>query len=290
MKLTLTLHSTKASYTRQVAVRHIVSGIVLASLMFLVSSRSTESIMEDYARVQVAQAQLHAKEGQLSELSDDVAIQLQAYAAQIAQLRQALAEVHQTQSSIASKLNVEELIDDEQGTETSSIALANEPLMNQLTSVKAELENKQNQLHLLEKLVSGRHIQEQVSVSGRPIGKGWLSSYYGLRDDPFTGKPAMHKGLDFAGKEGAPILATGAGLVTWSGDRYGYGLLVEINHGNGLVTRYGHTKALAVKVGDVVTKGQTIATMGSTGRSTGTHVHYEVLKNGQQVDPLAYLR
>ena len=86
------------------------------------------------------------------------------------------------------------------------------------------------------------------------------------------------------------MVSTGAGIVTWSGERYGYGLMVEIEHGNGLVTRYGHNKALSVAVGDVVTKGQNLAVMGSTGRSTGAHVHYEVLKHGQQVDPLAYLR
>lgn len=99
----------------------------------------------------------------------------------------------------------------------------------------------------------------------------------------------MHKGVDFAGSEGDDVVATGAGLVTWAGERYGYGNLVEIEHGNGLVTRYGHNKALEVQVGDVVTKGQVIAVMGSTGRSTGPHVHYEVLKKGKQIDPLPFV-
>jgi murein DD-endopeptidase MepM/ murein hydrolase activator NlpD len=99
----------------------------------------------------------------------------------------------------------------------------------------------------------------------------------------------MHKGLDFAGKEGEPVVATGAGIITWSGSRYGYGELVEIDHGDGLVTRYGHNKQLNVKIGDVVTKGQTIAEMGNTGRSTGAHVHYEVIRKGKQQDPLPYV-
>lgn len=110
-----------------------------------------------------------------------------------------------------------------------------------------------------------------------------------MRTDPFTGKPAMHKGVDFAGKAGDDVLATAAGIVTWAGERNGYGVLVEIDHGDGMVTRYGHNQGLLVSVGDVVTKGQPIAIMGSTGRSTGTHVHYEVIRNGQPIDPLPFV-
>jgi len=121
------------------------------------------------------------------------------------------------------------------------------------------------------------------------VSSGWLSSHYGVRKDPFSGLPAMHKGVDFAGKEGDEIMATAAGIVTWADERYGYGNLVEIDHGDGLVTRYGHNKTINVKVGDVVTKGQAIALMGNTGRSTGAHVHYEVIQKGRQLDPLPYV-
>ena len=125
---------------------------------------------------------------------------------------------------------------------------------------------------MLESLAFGHHIENNRYLSGRPISKGWLSSYYGMRKDPFSGRPAMHKGVDFAGKEDAEIIATGSGVVTWSGKRYGYGQLIEIDHGEGLKTRYGHNKNLLVAVGDVIDKGQVIARMGSTGRSTGPHV------------------
>ena len=99
----------------------------------------------------------------------------------------------------------------------------------------------------------------------------------------------MHKGIDIAGKEGSDVLATGDGVVIWSGTRNGYGNLVEIDHGNGIVTRYGHNKALLVEAGDTVRKGQPVALMGSTGRSTGPHVHIEVLRDGKQVNPSQYL-
>jgi murein DD-endopeptidase MepM/ murein hydrolase activator NlpD len=100
----------------------------------------------------------------------------------------------------------------------------------------------------------------------------------------------MHKGVDFAGKLGSDVFATAEGVVTWAGKRYGYGQLVEVNHGNGYSTRYGHCQEILVAVGDRVAPRQKIALMGSSGRSTGPHVHYEVLKNGRQVDPTRYVR
>jgi len=118
---------------------------------------------------------------------------------------------------------------------------------------------------------------------------GWVSSKYGYRSDPFNGRRAWHAGIDVAGRDGGDIISVAGGVVSFAGDRHGYGNLVEINHGDGLVTRYGHAKSLAVKVGDVVEKGQLIAKMGSTGRSTGPHVHFEVIRNGRTEDPEKYM-
>ena len=100
----------------------------------------------------------------------------------------------------------------------------------------------------------------------------------------------IDKGLDFAGNKGDAIVATAAGVVSWAGKRYGYGQLVEIAHGNGYSTRYGHCHEILVKPGDRVEPGQTIALMGSSGRSTGPHVHYEVLENGRQINPTRFVR
>ena len=164
-----------------------------------------------------------------------------------------------------------------------------EALLLSITSLEQTLHHEEKQLKMLESVSFGHHIENTRYLSGRPITKGWLSSYFGLRKDPFNGKPAMHKGVDFAGSENADIIATGSGVVSWAGDRYGYGKLIEINHGDGLKTRYGHNKLISVAVGDVVTKGQVIAKMGSTGRSTGPHVHYEILRNNRQIDPKQYV-
>ncbi len=162
-------------------------------------------------------------------------------------------------------------------------------LLIEITQLENTLSYEENQLHMLESLTLGHHIENTRYLSGRPIAKGWLSSYFGMRKDPFNGKPAMHKGIDFAGKEDGNIIATASGVVSWADNRYGYGQLIEINHGDGLKTRYGHNKKLLVSVGDVVTKGQVIALMGSTGRSTGPHVHYEILHNNKQINPLKFV-
>ncbi len=162
-------------------------------------------------------------------------------------------------------------------------------LEQQITDLGLSLNHKENQFKLIESLALGQHISNSSYLSGRPITRGWLSSYYGVRNDPFTGKPAMHKGVDFAGKENADVIATGSGVVSFVGQRYGYGNMVEIDHGNGYKTRYAHNKENLVELGEVVNKGQTVAKMGSTGRSTGPHVHYEVLRNDKQLNPAKYV-
>ena len=163
-------------------------------------------------------------------------------------------------------------------------------LLGALDSLSAQIDNRAQQLTVLENLLMNRNLQDQVMPAGRPITKGWLSSYFGVRTDPFTGKRARHYGLDFAGAEGSDVITVGAGVVTYAGPRYGYGNMVEVNHGNGFVTRYAHNKDILVDVGEVIKKGQVIALMGSSGRSTGPHVHFEVLQNGKVVNPLQYIR
>jgi murein DD-endopeptidase MepM/ murein hydrolase activator NlpD len=160
----------------------------------------------------------------------------------------------------------------------------------EIDAVIRALEDREQQLRVLEDVLMSSHMQEEVFPEGRPIQRGWISSYYGTRTNPFTGKLQFHKGMDFAGKEGTDVLAVAGGVVTWSGKRYGYGNLVEINHGNGYVTRYGHNKEHLVDVGTTVKKGQVIAKMGSTGRSTGPHVHFEVIKNGRQINPQKFVQ
>jgi murein DD-endopeptidase MepM/ murein hydrolase activator NlpD len=155
--------------------------------------------------------------------------------------------------------------------------------------LQAQLSSREQQLGVLENLILTRELNKQVYPEGRPVQDGFISSYFGQRSDPFTGYEATHKGVDFAGQEGSKVSAVAAGLVTRAEELPGFGKMVEINHGNGLATRYCHNETLLVKQGDMVRKGQEVALMGSTGRSTGPHLHFEVLKNGIQVDPLRFI-
>jgi len=136
------------------------------------------------------------------------------------------------------------------------------------------VELRDSQLSALENVILARDLKKQIHPEGRPVNQGFISSYFGEREDPFTGREAYHKGVDFAGSAGEDVVAVAAGVVTWSGERSGYGNLVEINHGDGYVTRYAHNERTLVKVGDTVKRGETIALMGSTGQSTGPHVHF----------------
>jgi murein DD-endopeptidase MepM/ murein hydrolase activator NlpD len=158
-----------------------------------------------------------------------------------------------------------------------------------LDELSNQIDSREQQLEVLDSILGDKKIIRDTFVAGLPIDKGWMSSRYGMRTDPFTGRLAWHAGVDFAGKTGSDIVSVASGVVTWSSKRHGYGLLVEVNHGNGYKTRYAHCKETIVKVGDVVRKDQVLALMGSTGRSTGPHVHFEVYKNGRTVDPAAYI-
>jgi murein DD-endopeptidase MepM/ murein hydrolase activator NlpD len=119
--------------------------------------------------------------------------------------------------------------------------------------------------------------------------RGWVTSNFGFRKSPFTGLRERHEGWDIAARNGSPVIATADGVVVVEGREYGYGNLVEVDHGYGIVTRYGHNSKHLVKVGDRIKRGQVVSLVGSTGRSTGPHLHYEVLLHGVPVDPKNYI-
>ncbi len=158
-----------------------------------------------------------------------------------------------------------------------------------MAQLDTQLDNREAQLGVLQNVLSNQNLSDRVYPKGLPVRSGYMSSYFGRRTDPFTGKPANHQGVDFAGKAGAEIIAVADGVVTWSSDRYGFGNLVEINHGNGYSTRYAHNEENLVAVGEEVRKGQTVALMGDTGRATGPNLHFEVLRNGRRVNPAAFI-
>lgn len=169
-------------------------------------------------------------------------------------------------------------------------AFDSDPVLGALEAFEQKLVQRERQMRVLEDILMAGRQQRELKPSGLPVSNGYMSSAYGWRADPFNGRRALHTGIDFAGPIGSNVLSVAGGIVTEAAPRDGYGLMVEINHGNGYVTRYGHCQRVLVKPGQKVDKGQQIATIGSSGRSTGPHVHFEVLLNGYVVNPAQYIR
>lgn len=159
-----------------------------------------------------------------------------------------------------------------------------------LRTLAEELSDREVKLRAVETTLMERFLDARVYPTGRPVREGWISSLFGQRRDPISGRRAKHEGMDFAGAKGSDVMAVAAGVVTHAGPRQGYGNMVELAHGDGYVTRYAHNSENLVQVGETVRRGETVALMGSTGRSTGAHVHFEVHKDGQPVDPRPFVR
>jgi murein DD-endopeptidase MepM/ murein hydrolase activator NlpD len=159
-----------------------------------------------------------------------------------------------------------------------------------LDQLSKDLEDRTDKLRVLESMLTEDSAKRQLVPNGMPVSTGFHSSNFGWRIDPFTGLNAFHEGMDFMAEEGTVIRAAAGGVVVYAGAHPQYGNMVEIDHGNDLVTRYAHASKLLVKVGDVVLRGGKLAQVGSTGRSTGTHLHFEVRYRGVAQNPARFLR
>lgn len=297
MKLTVLVRSGKGRLKLNIDKRTLILALIAVSGVFLVSSRSTNSPDEKLLRVNYAKAGYQEQTKEIEVLRTATQQQLTGMTLKLAELQSQLLRLDALGARLVEEanLNPNEFSFNQNAAVAGSESVKelnvklDDSLIANIDQLLSQVQHKTQQLSALESIMVSHHISDQSRLTGRPVNSGWLSSHYGVRKDPFSGLPAMHKGVDFAGKEGDIVTATAAGVVTWADERGGYGNLVEIDHGDGLVTRYGHNKQLNVKIGDVVTKGQQIAQMGNTGRSTGAHVHYEVLQKGHQLDPLPFV-
>lgn len=166
--------------------------------------------------------------------------------------------------------------------------IASADLLASLNSLQMQFEQSGKQLSVLESLLFDQSLDAKRTPAGMPA-RGYISSHYGGRADPFSGGRAHHLGIDIDANTGDPVVAAADGVVAFAGVRNGYGNVVEIDHGNGYRTVYAHNAANLVRPGDLIRSGQQIAKVGSTGRSTGSHLHFEVHLNGRQVNPRQYL-
>jgi murein DD-endopeptidase MepM/ murein hydrolase activator NlpD len=158
-----------------------------------------------------------------------------------------------------------------------------------LASISQTVDDRSDKLGVLDSVLRDSHLELKTMPTTLPVTVGYYSSNFGYRIDPFSGRSAFHAGIDFISEPGTPVLSAAGGKVVSSGYHGDYGNVVDIDHDNGLSTRYAHLQSIDVKVGDVVTKGQRVGAVGSTGRSTGPHLHFEVRENGVPLNPARFL-
>ncbi len=245
----------------------------------------------------VWQREIIAQRKFLSRMQSDMQADLGALSSSIGRIQGEVNRLDAVAERVAksNKLDPSEFVFSEPAPIGGPHASVSEPpqwqeLLANLVAVQAEIEFRDSRLSALESFILERQHQDAAAPVGRPVADGWLSSGYGYRTDPVSGRREFHSGIDFAGKPGLEVSAVAAGVVTWSGKRWGYGNLVEVNHGNGYLTRYAHNRKNLVKVGQEVEKNQPIALLGSSGRSTGPHVHFEVVRNNALINPWKFIR
>jgi murein DD-endopeptidase MepM/ murein hydrolase activator NlpD len=243
------------------------------------------------------QEDLSSQQAELAKIQQSVDDQVAALATRVGQMQAQLLRLDALGKHLTdvAKLNRGEFDFDQPpalgGPETGAGEGPVVPALNtMIDSLDAQIDDRRRQLTALQNLILTRELARQIVPGGRPVEAGYISSLYGQRTDPFDGHQASHQGIDFAGAAGTRVLAVADGIVSHAGPDGGYGRLIEITHGNGYVTRYAHNAKLLVEPGQTVKRGDAIALMGSTGRSTGTHLHFEVLRDGRSVNPLSFVR
>lgn len=266
------------------------AGVALAVLVASPRDRALAEIRDLQQQIRQQDADLAGVRQEAQRGLDALAVklgQLQAQSTRLNALGERLAEV--------GKLDDGEFDFDQQpavggaedaGSSAYALPPALDDSINQLAS---QFDRQQAQLSALQSLLLDARIESNLKPTGMPVA-GYISSYFGVRADPFDGRSARHTGIDISTPYGTPVHTVAEGMVTFAGVRKGYGNVVEIDHGNGYMTRYAHNSALVARPGQHVQVGDVVARAGSTGRSTGSHVHFEVWYDGRVVNPLAFVR
>jgi len=267
------------------------------ALLFLAGRSSVDipqPLKNEFAALQL---DIHLQQGEIDRLSRENEHNINALAVRLSELQAASTRMDALGERLVQmgQLTLDEFNFHEPApmggpADQETMAAASEPeLRLAINSLGIKLHRQSSQLDALQFLMMNRQIESDLTPAGWPVRKGWISSRYGERNDPFTGERVQHRGLDFAGTRGSEVLSVASGVVVWAANRSGYGKMVEIDHGNGYQTRFAHNEKLSVEAGDRVTAGQVIALMGDTGRASAPHVHFEVLQNGARINPSKFV-
>ena len=275
----------------------VAAFLCCGGLMFLLG-RNTAGIPDELASgIEALQLEIHQQQGKVDRLRLDNRHNVNALAVRLAELQAASTRLDALGERLAhmGQLTLDEFDFSEPapvggpGSYEPIGSTGEKELSNAVAELGDKLRRQSSQLDALQFLMANRQLESDLTPAGWPVRKGYISSRFGERKDPFTGERERHRGLDFAGTRGSEVLSVASGVVTWAATRNGYGKTVEIDHGNGYRTRYAHSEKLTVEAGDHVTAGQVIALMGSTGRASAPHVHFEVMKDGARINPARFV-
>jgi len=246
-------------------------------------------------QIQMAQSRYAEQAGELQSRIDADRKQMAVYARDVGAIQARLARLDALGSKLVDKASLDSaefnfgLQQAYGGPRLATSDVALEGLDLSIDRLDARLADLDVQLAAVDYLMEQKREEKAARPHAWPSEHGWLSSNYGVRADPFTGESARHNGVDIANRFGAPVLAASRGIVTFAGEMNDFGYMVEVDHGYGYVTRYGHLSSIAVHIGDEVTDGEVVGRVGSSGRSTGPHLHYEVHRFGQHMNPGKFL-
>jgi murein DD-endopeptidase MepM/ murein hydrolase activator NlpD len=268
-------------------------GVLGAAVALTISNPHDRAL----AQIQQLQQQIHQQDAQLAGVRKDSQRELDALAIKLGQLEAQSTRLNALGERLTEvgKLDPDEFNFDQPpamgGIEdaTGSAYALPPTLAASIEQLANQFDTQQAQLSALQSLLLDAKIDSNLKPTGMPAA-GYISSYFGVRPDPFDGHGARHTGLDIAVPFGSSVHAVAEGMVTYAGERSGYGKVIEIDHGNGYMTRYAHNSKLLVRPGQRVHVGDVVSLAGSTGRSTGPHVHFEVWYKGRVVNPLAYVK
>lgn len=272
----------------------LLSAVVLA----FQAGRSSTLLPSDQQRLaQALQLEIQSQQRLVDRLSRQNEHHVNALAARLAELQAASTRLDALGERLAQmgQLTLDEFDFSEPApiggpADYESVDSANETdLRVAIATLSDKLHRQSGQLDALQFLMMNRQLEKDLTPTGWPVRKGWISSRYGERNDPFTGERTQHSGLDFVGTRGSDVLSVAGGVVIWSARKAGYGNTIEIDHGNGYQTRYAHNEKLIVKAGDHVASGEVIGLLGDSGRASAPHVHFEVLKDGIQINPAKFV-
>jgi len=280
--------------------------VKLLTLLIIAAFTCTGYVIYDYKRLKVTVSDTKNLELALNNQTEEITSQrkqLQQFAGEINVLKAKLLALNEFENKIRIIANIEKTADQDAlfgvGGAIPEDIDASVPLTEKHNSLIREMHEKTVQIQSATEKQSNsfgaliNYLEDQINLLAstpaiRP-STGWETSGFGYRKSPFTGLREFHKGLDIANRQGTPIIATADGIVSYTGYKGLLGKTLVIDHGHGMMTRYGHAHEILVETGDVVKRGDKIATIGSTGRSTGPHLHYEVLLNGIRVNPDKYI-